>query len=40
MANGPSFDDARASVRVEMKSGGIAAAAGLVFRLNARGYYA
>ena len=44
VANGPWFDDLNASVRVELKSGGgvgdMAAAAGLVFRLNASGYYA
>jgi len=44
VANGPWFDNLKASVSVEWKStGGIndmAAAAGLVFRLNGRGYYA
>lgn len=44
VANGPWFDDLNASVSVELEStggaGDMAAAAGLVFRLNARGYYA
>jgi VWFA-related protein len=44
VANGPWFDDLNASVSVELKStggaGDLAAVAGLVFRLNARGYYA
>jgi Ca-activated chloride channel family protein len=44
VANGPWFNDLNASVSVELKSSGdvgdIATAAGLVFRLNARGYYA
>ena len=44
VANGPWFDDFNASVSVEMKPGGgagdVATAAGLVFRLNDRGYYA
>lgn len=42
VANGPWFDDFDASVSVEMKPGGgagdVANAAGLVFRLNDRGY--
>ena len=41
VANGPWFDDFNASVSVELKSSeDMAAAAGLVFRLNERGYYA
>jgi hypothetical protein len=44
VANGPWFDDLNASVSVELNSSGgsgvMAAAGGLVFRLNARGYYA
>jgi Ca-activated chloride channel family protein len=44
VANGPSFGDLDASVNVELKSAGgtgdLAVAAGLVFHLNDRGYYA
>ena len=44
VANGPWFDDLNASVSVELKPAGgggdLAVAAGLVFRLNDRGYYA
>ena len=44
VANGPTFRDLHASISVELKSAGVtgdlAAAAGLVFRLNDRGYYA
>lgn len=44
VANGPWFGDVNASVSVELKSGGgagdMATAAGLVFHLNDRGYYA
>jgi len=44
VANGPWFEDLDASVSVELKStggaGDLEAAAGLVFRLNDRGYYA
>ena len=44
VANGPSFGDLNASVSLELKptggAGDLAAAAGLVFRLNDRGYYA
>jgi Ca-activated chloride channel homolog len=44
VANGPSFDDLNASASVEWKSGGgrgdQAAAPGLVFHLDNRGYYA
>jgi Ca-activated chloride channel family protein len=39
VANGPWFEDVDASVSVELKSGDNVAA-GLVFRLNERGYYA
>ena len=39
VANGPWFDDFKASLSVELKSGDNVAA-GLVFRLNERGYYA
>jgi hypothetical protein len=43
VANGPFFDNFDASIKVELKPAGsdnLATAAGLVFRLNALGYYA